>query len=68
MTTEDKKVIEPIVDDIRLRLAWAAGDTHAYAVAAILLGVPFTDDLMITHMGQVAVEHWRQFGELLPWE
>ena len=62
------KDIEPVVDDTPLRLAYAAGDWKAYAKAAIALGVPFTDDLMETHIGQSAVDHWRVWAELLPWE
>jgi hypothetical protein len=56
------------VDDLPLRLAYASGDMRAYSLAAIRLGVSYTDDLMITHRGEEAVGYWRVFGDLLPWE
>lgn len=47
---------------------WETCDWHEYALEAIRLGLTFTDDLMVNHRGQAAVEYWRAWGELLPWE
>jgi hypothetical protein len=63
-----KNIMDIIRDDTELRLALADNDTHAYALAAIKIGLSYTDDLMITHYGMDAVSYWRVFGEVLPWE
>jgi len=60
--------IEPVVDDLPLRLAWSSGDIRAYALGAIRLGVEFTDDDMVTHRGQAAADHWLVWANLAPWE
>lgn len=64
----NSSTIEPVVDDLRLRLAYAAGDWKAYGRGCILLGVSFASDSGETLIGQAAADAWADWADLLPWE